>query len=278
MDREIPVANRVVENKMNELRNQRHRETLSKIREKTHLSMHSTRYKESTPKALRCSSSFNERTSHRTQRRVWRSRGRTSKSSTGTDSVTQDRRDNSREAQTRTAENSHCQLRRSKFEIAETAEETQNRKRVYFCQNSEMERRIAAQKPTIKNVQFRKDRQQNLRYLKFIGKFPYEKRRLRSNESELSNAQPNENGDIEVFRKKTDDFLVAITRISENRFVFSVEVPQSRRVMQLTLKKHDFEEQLMKCGYNLDKLIGCLRLNAKGEIHFQKVVDEEDTN
>ena len=43
-----------------------------------------------------------------------------------------------------------------------------------------LERRISEQKPTIKNKQFYKDRMKNVKYLKFMGKYPYEKRRIKT--------------------------------------------------------------------------------------------------
>lgn len=43
--------------------------------------------------------------------------------------------------------------------------------------NLVFERRISEQKPTIQNKELFKDRMKNLKYLKFIGRYPYEGRK-----------------------------------------------------------------------------------------------------
>lgn len=47
--------------------------------------------------------------------------------------------------------------------------------------------------------------------------------------------------DIEVYRKKTDNFFVRITKINSNYYVFSVEVENSNKVFQHTMKKQIYE-------------------------------------
>lgn len=61
MDREIPVANRIVDKKMKEFRSMKHRQTLSQIRNKSSNAFLSTMYQE-TPKHNRYSTGFIEST------------------------------------------------------------------------------------------------------------------------------------------------------------------------------------------------------------------------
>lgn len=46
MDREIPVANRYIDRKMQELRNKKHRQTLNQIRKKHHSYFQTSMYNE----------------------------------------------------------------------------------------------------------------------------------------------------------------------------------------------------------------------------------------
>ena len=55
---------------------------------------------------------------------------------------------------------------------------------VHFFNNVVFEKRISQQKPTIQNKLFYKDRMKNVKYLKFIGRYPYD------------NCKKNDNGDL----------------------------------------------------------------------------------
>ena len=66
--------------------------------------------------------------------------------------------------------------------------------------------------------------------------------------------------DIEVYRKKTEEFLIRITKISDSYFVFEITKFESEKSYQYTMNKSSFEDQLSKCGYSYEKLVGKLRL------------------
>ena len=66
--------------------------------------------------------------------------------------------------------------------------------------------------------------------------------------------------DQEVFHKKTEEFDVKITKISDAYYVFSVEVDGNEKNYQYTMNKPTFDDQLTKNGYNYGQLVKKLRL------------------
>lgn len=118
----------------------------------------------------------------------------------------------------------------------------------------------------------------NVKYLKLIGRYPYDHKKpspqdpFSNNENHKTYRSITEThlpSDIEVYRKKTDIFFVRITRISNNYYVFNVEVDGSEKVYQCMMNKGIYEEQFMRCGYNYDQMISRLRLNDKEEVVFK---------
>jgi hypothetical protein len=69
---------------------------------------------------------------------------------------------------------------------------------------------------------------------------------------------------------------VRITKISNNYYVFNVEVEGNSKVYQYTMTRKVYEEQFMRCGYNIDKIIGQLRLNDKEEVSFKYLSENQD--
>lgn len=143
--------------------------------------------------------------------------------------------------------------------------------------DSVLERRIQEQKPTIQNKQFYKDRLRNIKYMKIIGKFPYDGRKseestfnLNSIRSIIESEHP---GDVEVYRKQTDQFLIRILKISHNLYMFSIKVEGQDKVLQHTIKRQVYEDQLMKCGYNYEAMLGQLRLSDRNEISYELLTE-----
>lgn len=143
--------------------------------------------------------------------------------------------------------------------------------------NLVFERRISEQKPTIQNKELFKDRMKNLKYLKFIGRYPYEGRKTEISEitdnipsvrSMRSVSEYQLNEELELYQKKSEGLLIKIKKMSNCYYVFIVEEREGGKEYRYTMDRSTFEDQHSKCGYSYEQLVGRLRLVKNEKMIF----------